>query len=194
MRACFKHLLFIIALAAAFACTRPAEAQALKTNDISLGRPGTLQLLTPPDWKIEFVNLNLQDKVPVFDLHAPSNSLVIRLYCRWDGFAGKSIRLGEAEMSTIVSNSVVAQYMPVAVEKTFDLEKLHGRAVMGIYARVTDSTWSPVTNETNNYPNICEGMFRTANLWGSFNLLTHDKNGPEFQAGLQVLQSLRRKP
>lgn len=194
MRACFKQLLFLTALAAAVAFTRPAEAQALKTNDLSLGPPGTLQVLTPPDWKVQSVNLNLQDNVPVFDLHAPNNSLVIRLYCRWDGFAGKSIRPSEAEMSAIVSNSVVTQYMPIAVEKTFHLEKLHGPAITGTYARVTDSTWSPVVNDTNNYPNICEGMFRTANLWGNFNLLTHDKNGSQFKAGLQVLESLRRKP
>ncbi len=194
MRACFKQLRFILALAGAIAISPAAKAQALKTNDLPLGRAGTLQVLAPPDWKIQSVNLNLQDKVPVFDLHAPSNSLVIRLYCRWDGFGGKALRPGEAEMSTIVSNSVVTQYMPVAVEKTFDLEKLHGPAVTGIYARVTDSGWSPVVNDTNNFPNICEGMFRTANIWGNFNLLTHDKNGAEFKAGLQVLESLRRKP
>jgi hypothetical protein len=37
-------------------------------------------------------------------------------------------------------------------------------------------------------------MFRCANFWGNFNLLTHDKNGIEFKAGLQVLESLRKKP
>jgi len=184
----------MVTLAAAFAFTRAAQAQALKTNDLELGPAGTLQVLTPPDWKIYSVDLNLQDQVPVFDLHAPSNSLIIRLYCRWDGFGGKTVRVGEPEMSTIVSNSVATQYMPVAVEKSFKLEKLRGSAVAGVYARVTDSTWSPVVNDTNNYPNICEGMFRTANLWGNFNLLTHDKNGVEFKAGLHVLESLRRKP
>jgi len=194
MRACFKQLLFLFALAAAFAITRAAKAQALKTNDLSVGSPGTLQVLTPPDWKVESVNLNLQDNVPVFDLHAPGNTGVIRLYVRWDGFGGKSIRPGETEMSAIVSNSVVSQYLPIAVEKTFNLEKLHGPAVAGVFARVTDSTWSPVVNDTNNYPNICEGMFRAANLWGNFLLLTHDKNGAEFKVGLHVLESLRRKP
>ena len=68
------------------------------------------------------------------------------------------------------------------------------RESRSIYARVTDSKWSPVVNDTNNYPNICEGMFRCANFWGNFNLLTHDKNGSEFKAGLQVLESLRKKP
>ena len=95
-------------------------------------------------------------------------------------------------MSNIVSNSVASQYLPIAVEKTFDLEKLRGPAVTGIYARVTDTNWSPVLKD--NYPNICEGMFRTGNLWGNFNLLTHDKDGLEFKAGLRVLESLRKKP
>ena len=193
MRACLNRLMFVIALVGAFAFTRAAEAQSLKTNNIPLGKVGSLQLLTPPDWKIIPVDLKLQDNVPVFDLHAPSNTLVIRLYVRWDGFAGKSARPGEAEMSTIVSNSVEGQYLPIAVEKTFELEKLHGPAVSGIYARVTDSTWSPVIKD-NNYPNVCEGMFRCANIWGNFNLLTFDKNGPGFKTGLQVLESLRKKP
>jgi hypothetical protein len=95
-------------------------------------------------------------------------------------------------MSTIVSNNVTTQYLPIAAEKTFDLEKLRGPAVTGIYARVTDTNWSPVLKD--NYPNICEGMFRCANLWGNFNLLTHDKNGSEFKAGLQILETLRKKP
>jgi hypothetical protein len=147
MRACLNQLLLVIAMAATFAFTCATEAQSLKTNNIPFGKAGSLQFLTPPDWKIIPVDLKLQDNVPVFDLHAPSNSMVIRLYVRWDGFAGKSARPGEPEMITIVSNSVVSQYMPIAVEKTFDLEKLHGPAVNGIYARVTDSTWSPVVKD-----------------------------------------------
>jgi hypothetical protein len=193
MRACLKHLLFALALVSALAFTRVTQAQSLKTNNIPFGKAGSLQFLTPPDWNIIPVDLKLQDNVPVFDLHAPSNSMVIRLYVRWDGFAGKSARPGEPEMINIVSNSVVTQYLPIAVEKTFALEKLQGPAVNGIYARVTDSTWSPVVKD-NPYPNVCEGMFRCANLWGNFNLLTHDKNGIEFKAGLQVLESLRKKP
>jgi hypothetical protein len=192
MRACFKQLLFILALAGVFGFTRVAEAQFLKTNSITLGKAGTLQVLTPPDWKLNQVDLKLQDNLPVFDLHAPSNSLVIRLYVRWDGFAGNTRRPGESEMGIGVSNSVVQQYLPVAVEKTFDLEKLHGPAVMGIYARVTDSKWSPVLKD--NYPNICEGMFRCANIWGNFNLLTYDKDGPGFKTGMRILESMRRAP
>jgi hypothetical protein len=190
MRACLKQLIFILALGAAFGFTSATQAESLKTNNLSFGKAGILQILTPPDWKVNQVDLNLQDNQPVFDLHAPSNSILIRLYVRWDGFAGKSIRPSEAEMGTIVSNSVVTQYLPVAVEKTFDLEKLHGPAVSGIYARVTDSKWIPMVEDT--YPNISEGMFRCANIWGNFNLLTYDKDGRGFKAGLQVLESMRR--
>jgi len=78
-----------------------------------------------------------------------------------------------------------------AIEKTFNLEKLHGPAVTGIYARVTDSKWIPIEEDT--YRNICEGMFRCGNIWGNFNLLTNDKDGPGFKAGLKVLESLHRK-
>ena len=53
---------------------------------------GTLQVLTPPDWTAKFVGVNPPDEEPMFDLHAPSNSFVIRLYVRWDGFGGKSTR------------------------------------------------------------------------------------------------------
>jgi hypothetical protein len=190
MRACLKQLIFILALSAAFGFTSAAQAQSLKTNSLSFGKAGILEIVTPPGWKMNEVNLKLQDDEPVFDLHAPSNSLVIRLYVQWDGFAGKSVRPAEAEMGTIVSNSVVTQYLPVAVEKKFDLEKLHGPAVTGIYARVTDSKWSPLVE--NTYPNICEGMFRCGNIWGNFNLLTYDKDGRGFKAGLKVLESMRR--
>jgi hypothetical protein len=37
-------------------------------------------------------------------------------------------------------------------------------------------------------------MFRCGNLWGNFDLLTNDKDGPTFKQGLTVLQSLHRKP
>ena len=46
----------------------------------------------------------------------------------------------------------------------------------------------------DEFPNFTEGMFRSDNIWGNFNLLTFDKDGPGFKAGLQVLQSMRRKP
>jgi hypothetical protein len=188
MRACLKQLLLILALAATFGFAHSTQAQSMKTNSLSFGKAGTLEIVTPPGWKMNEVDLKLPDSVPVFDLHAPSNFLVMRFYVRWDGFAGK--KPDEAEMGTIVSNSVVTQYLPVAVEKTFKLEKLHGPEVTGIYARLTDSKWTPLVEDT--YPNVCEGMFRCANIWGNFNLLTYDKDGRGFKAGLKVLESMRR--
>lgn len=192
MRACLKQLLLVTTLAAVFGFACTTKAQSLKTNDLRLAKTGTLQALTPPDWTAKFVGLNQPDQEPMFDLRAPSNSLVIRLYVRWDGFGGKSIRPDEAQMSTIVSNTVATRYTSTAVEKTFTLEKLRGPAVTGIYARVTDSKWEPMLKDS--FPNTCEGMFRCGNIWGNFNLMTFDKDGPGFKAGLQVLESLRKKP
>lgn len=192
MRAYFNRIIFVIVIAAVLGFPCVMKAQALKTNDLNLARYGTLQVVTPADWTAKYVGVNQPDQEPVFDLRAPSNSLVIRLYVRWDGFAGKSARPDEAAMGNIVSNSVVAQYLPIAVEKKFDLEKFHGPAVTGIYARVTDSRWTAVMQDV--YRNVCEGMFRCGNIWGNFNLLTNDKNGPGFRAGMKVLESLSRKP
>ena len=192
MRACLKQLMFIVALAAFFGFTGVIQAQPLKTNDLNLAKSGTLQVITPTNWTAKYVGMNQPDQEPMFDLRAPSNTLVIRLYVRWDGFGGKSARPDLAEMGTIVSNSVVTQYLTRTVEKTFDLEKLQGRAVTGIYARVTDAKWNPLEEDT--YRNVCEGMFRSGNIWGNFNLLTNDKDGPGFKAGMKVLESLHRKP
>ena len=94
-------------------------------------------------------------------------------------------------MSKIVSNNIVVQYLPGAVEKTFDLEKFHGPAANGIFARITDAHWTLLIKDT--YPNITEGMFRSGNIWANFSMLTHDKNGPEFKAGLKVLESIRHQ-
>lgn len=192
MRACFKQLLFLLALATVFNFTPVAQAQFLKTNSLPLGKAGVLQFLTPPDWTSKYIGMNEPDHEPMFDLFAPSNSLTIRLYVRWDGLAGKFGHPSEAEMTAIVSNNIVTQYLPLAVEKTFDLEKLHGPAVTGVYARLTDSKWNPMVKD--NYQYICEGMFRSGNIWGNFNLLTYDKNGSGFKAGMKVLESLRRAP
>src|SRR6185312_4702739 len=77
MRACFKQLMFIIALAAVFGCTRVTQAQSLKTNDLNLAKAGTLQVVTPADWTAKYIGMNQPDQEPMFDLHAPSNTLVI---------------------------------------------------------------------------------------------------------------------
>lgn len=192
MRACLKQLLFPLAFAVILGFCCHTQAQSLKTNSIALGKAGTLHIASPTDWTWKYIGVNQPDHEPMFDFYAPSNSLTIRLYIRWDGFAGKSSHPAEAEMTAIVSNNITTQYLPQAVEKTFDLEKLHGPAVAGIYARLTDKKWTPMVKD--NYPYICEGMFRAGNIWGNFNLLTYDKDGNGFKAGMKVLESLRREP
>jgi len=184
--------MFIAALMAALSFARAAESESLKTNGMPLGTAGTLEVLTPPDWILVQTNLGMVNFGPIFELHAPRDTTTIRIYTSWDGFKGTSVKPTEAEMSTIVSNIVATQYLPVAKEKTFDLEKLKGPNVSGVFARITDSKWTLL--ETNTYPNIATGMFRSGNIWGNFDLLTNDKDGPQFKTGLKVLESLRRKP
>jgi len=187
-----RQLLFIVALFGAFGFARAAETPDLKTNSIALGEPGTLEIPTPPNWTFSPTNLSLLDHPVIVELHAPNNALIIRFYIRWDGFGGKPFKPAEDEMSKIVSNNIVTQYLPTAVEKTFNLEKLHGPAVTGVFARITDANWTPVLKD--NYPNLTEGMFRSANIWGNFNVVTYDKDGPLFKDALKVLESMRRRP
>jgi hypothetical protein len=187
-----RQLLFVFALISALSSTRAAETDLLKTNTVNVGMPGKLEIVTPADWTLLNTNLNMPDNPVTFELHDPSNTMVLRLFVRWDGFSRNDIKPTQADMGRIVSNNIVAQYMPVAVEKKFDLEKFHGAAVAGIFARITDSTWTPVMK--NTYPNLAEGMFRCGSIWGNFNLLTFGKDGPQFKAGLKALESLRRKP
>jgi hypothetical protein len=186
-----RQLLFVFALMSALSLARAAESEVLKTNSVNIGLPGQLEMVTPADWTLLNTNVGLPDNPVTFELHAPSNALVIRLFVRWDGFGGKNIKPTEADMGRVVSNNIVAQYLPIAVEKKFNLEKFHGPGVNGIFGRITDSTWMPVLKDT--YPNLAEGMFRCGSIWGNFSLLTSGKNGPQFQAGLKVLESLRRK-
>jgi hypothetical protein len=187
-----RQLLFLLMLAGVLSFARVADAQALKTNNIPVGTAGTLQISTPPDWTFTYTNLGLPEKPITFELHARSNSIVIRYFVRWDGFGGTQARPNESAMGLIVSNSIAAQYLQMSVEKSVKLENLAGPDVSGVFARITDANWSPIMK--NEYPNFTEGMFRCRNIWGNFNLLTFDKDGPGFKAGLQVLQSMRRKP
>jgi len=46
----------------------------------------------------------------------------------------------------------------------------------------------------DDYPNIVIGMFRSGNLWGKFNLVMYDKDGPQFNQSLEILKSIRREP
>ena len=62
----------------------------------------------------------------------------------------------------------------------------------GTFARFTEAHWVPMLEA--DYRNIATGMFRSGNLWGRFNLLTYDKDGPQFKRGLEILKSIRREP
>lgn len=187
-----RQLLLIFALAGAVSLARAADSGRMTTNSIDLGAPGTLEVLLPHDWSLIHTNLHLPDNPPTVELHAPGNTTIIRLSIFWDGFPGKPFKPTDAAMGQIVSNVVTRQYLPISVEKTFELEKFHGPGVTGVFARITDAGWTPVVKD--EYPNLATGMFRADNIWGNFDLLCFDKDGPQFKAGLAVLQSLRRKP
>jgi len=187
-----RQLLLIFALACAVTVTRAADNGRMTTNSIDLGKPGTLQVLLPHDWTLVHTNLGLPNNPPTVEFHAPTSTTVIRLSIYWDGFAGTNSSPGEADMLQIVSNVVTRQYLPISVEKTFEPEKFHGPGVSGVFARITDAGWTPVVKD--EYPNLATGMFRAGNIWGNFDLLCFDRDGPQFKAGLAVMQSLRRKP
>lgn len=186
-----RFVWFVFALTLSLA--RAADSVEV-TNRISIGVPGTLEMLTPVGWSLVRTNLHMPYDPPSYELHAPSNTTVIRLTIYWDGFVmhGKALTPTEPEMAQTVSNVVVRQYLPISVEKTFDLEKLRGPHVTGWFARLTDAGWTPVVKD--EYHNLATGMYRCGNLWGDFNLLANDKNGPQYEAGMKVMQSLNRTP
>jgi len=185
-----RQLLFLVAVMGALAIGRAEEPTALKTNSMAIGLPGTLEIVTPAGWTVTQTNLNLADKPMTYELWDEHKTVGIRFYIRWDGFGGKAIKPNAKEMARIVDNVVTAQWMPIAVEPTFKLEPLKGPAVTGVYARITDRTWSPVV--LNTFPNVTEGMFRCGSIWGNFNVLSTGKDGPGFKSALKVLESLRR--
>jgi hypothetical protein len=187
-----RQVLFIAALLGAFSLAQAAESAALTTNALPVGEHGTLEIPTPEDWTLVHTNLNLPGGPPSLELHSLSNTIVVRLTIYWDGFKGNNLQPTEANMDTIVSNNAVLLYMPASVEQKFVLEKLHGPAVTGAFGRFTDARWTPVLK--NEYRNLATGMFRCKNLWGTFDLLTNDKDGPQFEQGLSVIESLRRAP
>jgi len=187
-----RKLLFVFALMGAFSLARAAESQPLATNNVAVGEHGTLEILTPKDWTLIHTNMNFPGNPVSVELHAPGDAPTIRLTIFWDGFGGKPVKPTEADMEQSVSNNVRIYSLPISKEKTFALEKIHGPGVAGCFARLTDAEWTPVVK--GEFLNIATGMFRSENLWGNFDLLTFDKDGPQFKAGLKVLESLRRKP
>ena len=187
-----RQLLFAIAMMSAFSMAQAAENEAPTTNTVVVGEHGTLEILAPKDWTLIHTNLHLRGNPESVELHSAGNTVTIRMTIYWDGFSGQIAKPTEADFDKIVSNVAVRQYMPISVEGKFTLEKLHGEAVTGSFARFTDAGWVPMLKD--EYHNLTTGMFRCGNLWGNFDLLANDKDGPEFQQGLKVMESLRRKP
>jgi hypothetical protein len=185
-----RQLLLLFALAGAVSMARAADTGAMKTNSIPFAGHGTLKALTPTNWSL--IHTNLPGYPPTVELHSASNTIVIRISTRWDKPGEKLPRPTDADMDVIVSNTVVRQYLPIAVERTFNVEKLKGPGVAGSFVRLTDAGWTPVVND--EYHNLVSGMFRCENLWGTFDLLTGDKDGPQFKQGLKVMESLHRTP
>ena len=185
-----RQLLLLAALMTALPLARAAENEALATNSIVVRDQGTLEILTPKNWTLIHTNLN-QPGVSA-ELHSAGNTTVIRFTIFWDGFGGKDVKPTEADMQKSINKGALIQYLPNSVEKTVTLEKLQGPAVTGSFARFTDSHWNAML--VGPYRNVATGMFRSGNLWGDFDLLTNDKDGPNFDQGLKVMQSIRRKP
>jgi hypothetical protein len=188
-----RKLFPVLALAIALVFSaRGADTEPLATHVISVEDHGKLELLIPTDWTLVRTNMQERGNPYSVELHSPSNTIALRLTIYWDGFGGKIGTFRDAQMDTIVSNVAVRQYVPISVEKTVALEKLRGPGVTGSFARFTDAGWTPVVKD--EFKILTTGMFHCGNLWGNFDLLCNDKNGPSFNQGLQVMESLRRVP
>lgn len=186
-----RQLLLALAfLAAAISSLPAADGLDLTTNSVSVGKQGTLEILAPKDWK--FTSATRPGSPSGASLHSPSNSIAIGISVFWDGIGKKIAKPTQADFERIVSNVCVRQYEPSSVERKTTLENLQGPAVTGVYARFTDAHWVPMLK--TDYPNVVSGMFRSGNLWGNFDIYTHDKDGPLFKQALQVLQSMRSVP
>jgi hypothetical protein len=186
-----RQLLSLAALMAFLMVGHSAESVALRTNSITVGTNGVLLLTTPDNWEVMRTNVNPKNPYTV-EVHAPADGPRIRLNICWDGFPRVAQNPTASDLDKIVSNVVARQYLPICVEKTVELEKLKGPHVTGTFVRLTDAHWTPVVK--SEYQNQGVGMFRTGSLWGDFDLLCNDKDGPQFQAGLKVLETLRKKP
>lgn len=187
-----RQMLLAITLLTALLSSARADDQSVKTNFFTVDGQGTLEILTPTDWTFMQTNMYLAGNPPSVEMHSPANATEIRITAYWDGFSGKISKPTIADFETIVSNVCELKYMPASVEKKIVLEKLQGPAVNGTFARFTDATWVPMLN--NDHRVVATGMLRSGNIWGNFDMVTGDKNGPMFKQGLQVLESIRRKP
>ncbi|HWD92983.1 MAG TPA: hypothetical protein VG938_11625 [Verrucomicrobiae bacterium] len=187
-----RQLLLLAAMMSVFPLARAAAGETLATNTIPVDNHGTLEISCPTDWSLIRTNLNLPGKPVSVELHSLSNTVIVRLTIFWNGFGNEKVKPTEDDMEQSVSNLASRRYLPLSVEKTFTLEKLQGPAVTGPFIRFTDAGWTPVM--TDEYQNVATGMFRSGNLWGNFDVLTNDKDGPNFKQGLKVVESIRGKP
>ena len=185
-------LLAVTLMSALLSSARAADNQIFKTSSLTVDKHGTLEVLSPNDWTFARTNLHLPGTPPSVELHSPADATEIRITIYWDGFPGKASNPTAADFENIVSNVCVLQYVPVSVEKNIVLEKLQGPAVSGTFARFTDARWVPMLNQDHRV--AATGMFRSGNLWGNFDMVTGDKDGPLFKQGLRVLESIRRRP
>jgi hypothetical protein len=185
-----RQLLLALLMLGSAVCTVPAADSALTTNSVRVDQKGTLQITAPADWT--FAQTNTPGAPAYAVMYSPSNSIGINMWVYWDGFGKTNTLLTQADFEQIVSNACARSYEPVSVERKTVLEKLQGPAVTGTFARFTEAKWVPMLKD--DYPNIASGMFRSGNLWGRFNLVTYDKDGPLFKEGLKVLESIRHEP
>lgn len=172
----------------------PAAVNAAQTSTnrvVAVSDQGKLQITVPPDWF--FAQTNQLNKPSLIQVRAPFNRFALEMTVYWDGFSTNS-KPTEADFDHIITNVVNRQYVPASVEKKVELETLKGPGVRGRFARFTDIRWFAEKKPEGEYNNVTTGMFRCDNLWGHFNLLTDDKNGPDFKEGFRILQSLRKQP
>jgi hypothetical protein len=62
----------------------------------------------------------------------------------------------------------------------------------GAFVQFTDAGWTPVVKDEFHF--LTTGMFRCEKIWGTFDLLTNDKEGTPFKQGMEVIKSFRREP
>lgn len=187
-----RQLLFVAALMSLISVGSAVEGIALKTNSVDVGIHGVMELTAPEGWAVVNTNLNFPGHPKTVEVHSPDGAIKIRITICWDGFPGPITNPTGTDMDKMISNVVARQYLPISVEKTIDLEKLNGPGVKGSFVRLTDAGWTPVVKEEHRNQGI--GMFRCESLWGDFDLVCNDKDGPQFTSGLKILESLHRKP
>lgn len=183
-------LLAMTVLAGVIFSARAADVPTLTTNSVAVADKGVLKIASPQDWT--FGKTNRPGAPAYVLLSSPKNTIGIEMWIYWDGFGKTNSKPTQADFERIVSEACAGSYERMSVERKTVLEALKGPGVSGTFARFTEANWTPMLK--GDYPNVASGMFRSGNLWGKFNLVTYDKDGPLFKQGLKVLESIRREP